>query len=136
MGANNGGRHMGGAVDLDAVKGLDKGTEDAARVAAEDQAGMRCRGCGERIVLGFEFVLFRAVNEGGLNKIQAVKTFACDGRGDRGNCQFATQQAQVATAMKPLDIAWLDQARHEPQESVEGSAVEMPPDGEDPEPAG
>lgn len=68
---------------------------------AEANAGMRCDGCGERMIApGMEFVAFRAVVEGNRPTMVTERRFACS----REECDdYRDELRSQAVAMRPID---------------------------------
>lgn len=72
---------------------------------AEEQLGMRCGGCGERITTGFSFTALEPVMSNGGVVVQTLKLAACNG--DNG-CDFAPKCREGATAVEMIEFVWLD----------------------------
>lgn len=53
---------------------------DKMQEQAEGRLGMRCSGCGERIVIGFKFTRIEPVNDEGQPTVDVSTLAACDGR--------------------------------------------------------
>lgn len=81
---------------------------DEVRADLERGFGMRCMGCGERITVGFEFVRVSASHVPGQGHVGRVETtYACS----RAECDYAPKAAADSCAMRPLEWAYLDEAR-------------------------
>lgn len=72
---------------------------------AEQQLGMRCAGCGERITVGFKFTQIDVVLVEGKPVIDAAVLSACNGA---GGCDFANKARADATCMEMIEFVWLD----------------------------
>lgn len=88
-----------GAADLSRAGMSD---EQAWREQAkfEMAMGMRCHGCGRRVLIGAQFVQIDVTDP----ERPAVHRTACT----RDDCDFAEQARDGATAMKMIEYAWLD----------------------------
>lgn len=80
---------------------------DEGREYGEVAAGLRCKGCGQRFKRGFEFVRVQVVKDplaGGKRATMKSTTIACSGI---DGCEFAVEAAQTATAVRPVEPAWM-----------------------------
>ena len=89
---------------------LDRGpvpdTSEDAQPWGEVKTGLRCAGCGERIVKGFEFVRVQVVRDGLSGQRAALRstTTSCV----RPECDYALRCAQESTALRPIEWQFLD----------------------------
>lgn len=102
----NGAPH--GSRDLRRMAAQVKPVEDTSeegRAWVERKVGLRCGGCGERIVKGFEFVRLQVLKDPVTGERAAVRStvHACV----RPDCDFVMEVAQTATAARKLDNEWL-----------------------------
>lgn len=72
---------------------------------AEEQLGMRCGGCGERITTGFSFTALEPVMNAGGVVVQTLKLAACNGE---NGCEFAPKCREGATTVEMIEFVWLD----------------------------
>lgn len=100
-GSDDARRLQRGAVDL-AQRGMSD--EQAAKVQEQLElgAGMRCRGCGRRIGIGFHFTSIDPREPGN----EVLKLAACS----REDCDFAERARDGGTCMELVEYAWLDPA--------------------------
>lgn len=83
-------------------------TADAAQAQAEFLAGMRCGGCRRRFTRGWEFVRIVVFDgPGGKPDVRSQPTYACT----QDDCDYALLAAETATAMRPVEWAFLDEVR-------------------------
>lgn len=79
---------------------------DEGKAWGEVKVGLRCAGCGERIVKGYKFLRVQVVKDplgSGERAVMRSETIACV----REECDYVLKCAADATAVKKIDNEWL-----------------------------
>lgn len=122
----------GGVPDLGALKRapVDEQTAEGARIEWEARNGLRCRGCGERMEHGLEFMMPKVERTPEGVVVMTRRLFACGGE----QCPAASRAIQEgAVVMREVRQMFLDEG---PAAAVlQGKFPAAPPQGE-PEPDG
>lgn len=112
------------ALDLGAMRGLPPELDEKVRAQAEQQLGMRCAGCGERIGVGFKFTRIDIVLVEDKPTVDVAYLSACNGA---QGCDFAERAKDGADAMELIEFAWLSGAPPVPGGVVAGEDAPRDP---------